>query len=108
MTSYKPQALFLERYGLEKNRSFKIVCAGKWVNDDIFDDQSLIISVDKDAFFPICGCCHSGVIDTLHWAKRITGRERLVGVIGGLHLIGANEGRLTYVGPQDHNPAPLF
>jgi 7,8-dihydropterin-6-yl-methyl-4-(beta-D-ribofuranosyl)aminobenzene 5'-phosphate synthase len=92
--------------GFEKNHSFKIVSQGRWVDDEILDDQSLIISVGKNGFFLVCGCCHAGIINTLQCAKKISGREKVVGIMGGLHLIGASQERMAFTFKELHKWDP--
>ena len=36
----------------------------------------------------ISGCAHAGIVNTVKYAKKITGIERIYGVIGGFHLSG--------------------
>jgi 7,8-dihydropterin-6-yl-methyl-4-(beta-D-ribofuranosyl)aminobenzene 5'-phosphate synthase len=51
--------------------------------------------IDTDAGVVVClGCCHSGVVNTLKHILRISGRDRVRAVIGGMHLLRADERRL--------------
>ncbi len=59
-----------------------------YVADPYTDDLSLVLRVGTDRSFLLCGCCHAGLLNTLH-AVRELGRDRLVGVGGGVHLTGA-------------------
>jgi 7,8-dihydropterin-6-yl-methyl-4-(beta-D-ribofuranosyl)aminobenzene 5'-phosphate synthase len=36
----------------------------------------------------ITGCGHSGIINTLKYAKELTGEDRIYAVMGGIHLTG--------------------
>lgn len=36
----------------------------------------------------ITGCGHAGVVNTLRYVRKLTGRDRLHAVIGGFHLNG--------------------
>ncbi|MDF0589973.1 MBL fold metallo-hydrolase [Candidatus Methanocrinis natronophilus] len=58
---------------------------GKIEVDPIADDQALAL-VFKRGLFVILGCAHSGMINTLLHAQRVTGVERILGVAGGTHL----------------------
>jgi 7,8-dihydropterin-6-yl-methyl-4-(beta-D-ribofuranosyl)aminobenzene 5'-phosphate synthase len=62
------------------------VVDGKVVPDTVPDDQALIILVGDDGFIVVAGCAHAGIINTIHHAKKITGRSRVVGAFGGYHL----------------------
>jgi len=62
--------------------------------DYIDDDLSVIIKTKK-GLIVLLGCCHSGIINTLNHIKNITKGEKLHCIIGGTHLISADEKRLT-------------
>lgn len=63
---------------------------GKEVPDQIFDDSALAYD-DGESLFIITGCSHSGICNIIEQAVRITGRERIKGVIGGFHLFEDDE-----------------
>jgi 7,8-dihydropterin-6-yl-methyl-4-(beta-D-ribofuranosyl)aminobenzene 5'-phosphate synthase len=54
--------------------------------DTVPDDQMLVIEVGGDGIIVLLGCSHAGVINSLHYAMELTGRSRVVAVIGGFHL----------------------
>jgi 7,8-dihydropterin-6-yl-methyl-4-(beta-D-ribofuranosyl)aminobenzene 5'-phosphate synthase len=54
--------------------------------DTVPDDQMLVIEVGADGIIVLLGCSHAGVINSLHYAMELTGRSRVVAVIGGFHL----------------------
>lgn len=56
-----------------------------FVQDLILDDQAVVCKTDKGLFI-ILGCSHSGVINTLNYAVKMTGEHRIHTVIGGTHL----------------------
>lgn len=63
------------------------------VADMIPDD--LAIWVQTRAGLVVClGCCHAGVINTLRYCTGLAGENRIVAVIGGMHLLHATETRL--------------
>jgi len=80
----------------ENNPDFRKVIEGKWLDDEVDDDLSLIIDVNEESFFLFCGCCHAGLINTLERAKQLTGKSKCYGIIGGLHLVGASKERIKY------------
>ena len=61
---------------------------GKLYKDDIKDDQGVVISVKHKGLVVITGCGHSGIINTIRYAKKLTGIDKIYAVIGGFHLIG--------------------
>lgn len=53
--------------------------------DRVPDDQSLVINTGKGLVL-ILGCCHSGMINTIEYARQSIGEERVYAVLGGNHL----------------------
>ena len=80
----------------EKNPHFRKVTNNRWLDDEVDDDLSIIIDVDKESFFLLCGCCHAGLINTLERVKTLTGKTKCYGVMGGLHLVGASQERIDF------------
>jgi len=80
----------------EKNPHFRKITNDHWLNDEVDDDLSLIIDVDQESFFLLCGCCHAGLINTLERVKILTGKTKCHGVMGGLHLVGASRERIDF------------
>lgn len=78
--------------------------------DSIPDDLSLILKTEDRGLFILCGCCHAGLINTIDHARELTGEERIAGVLGGLHTIGASRDRLeaTFDALQRINPGALY
>ncbi len=84
------------RNKFEINPFFRKICNDQWVTDEVDDDLSLIIHVNKESFFLLCGCCHAGLINTLERVKELTGKEKCYGIMGGLHLVGASRERIDF------------
>jgi 7,8-dihydropterin-6-yl-methyl-4-(beta-D-ribofuranosyl)aminobenzene 5'-phosphate synthase len=55
----------------------------------IADDQNVILNVSGRGLVVVSGCSHSGAVNALENARRITGIEDIAGFIGGFHLTGA-------------------
>lgn len=72
------------------------------IPDDFPDDQALVIKTEA-GLIVILGCAHRGMINTLRQAQKITGVAEVNTVIGGTHLIAADEERtlLTAAALQD-------
>jgi 7,8-dihydropterin-6-yl-methyl-4-(beta-D-ribofuranosyl)aminobenzene 5'-phosphate synthase len=66
----------------------------QYTPDAMPDDQSLAIHLSGKGLVVISGCAHSGIINTIRYAQRITGEERLYAVIGGFHLMDADNKRI--------------
>ncbi len=83
VTSYEP----LENVHIEVD--------GEMVQDPELDDMSLIINVSGKGLVIVSGCSHAGIVNIMKQARRITGIDRIIGVIGGFHLRIANEEQLS-------------
>ena len=66
---------------------------GQMLPDKLADDLALVIDTEY-GLVVILGCAHRGLINTLHHAQKITGKELIYAVIGGTHLFRANEERI--------------
>ncbi|HGJ66004.1 TPA: MBL fold metallo-hydrolase [bacterium] len=62
--------------------------------DPLLDDLSLIVNTSK-GISVILGCCHSGIINTLMQVKAMTNDAPIYAIIGGIHLIGASDERIS-------------
>ena len=63
---------------VKKNETF--------VKDNLLDDQALVVNTKKGLVI-ISGCAHSGIINTIFHAQKLTNQENVFGVIGGFHLV---------------------
>jgi 7,8-dihydropterin-6-yl-methyl-4-(beta-D-ribofuranosyl)aminobenzene 5'-phosphate synthase len=62
---------------------------GKMEADPLIkDDQAIILTVKDKGLVVITGCGHAGIINTLNYAKELTGEDRIFSVLGGMHLSG--------------------
>ena len=61
---------------------------GKIEPDMILDDQALAINLKDKGLVIISGCSHAGIINTVLYAKKITGVGKIHAVLGGFHLSG--------------------
>lgn len=58
--------------------------------DEIRDDQALIVETSA-GIAVVLGCAHAGLINTLLYAEKLTGSRKFTCVIGGTHLVDADE-----------------
>jgi 7,8-dihydropterin-6-yl-methyl-4-(beta-D-ribofuranosyl)aminobenzene 5'-phosphate synthase len=58
----------------------------KW--DPLEDDTAVVANVRGKGLFVLSGCAHSGIINTVRYAREVTGIERVFVVMGGFHLTG--------------------
>jgi 7,8-dihydropterin-6-yl-methyl-4-(beta-D-ribofuranosyl)aminobenzene 5'-phosphate synthase len=66
---------------------------GRVVQDHERDDMALVLRLERGLVI-ISGCCHAGIVNTMRHARRITGVEEIHAVVGGLHLIDADEEKI--------------
>jgi len=58
-------------------------------------DDDLALWIDTPTGLVVCvGCAHAGLVNTLLHVQRLTGGRRVRAVIGGFHLVNADQGRL--------------
>jgi 7,8-dihydropterin-6-yl-methyl-4-(beta-D-ribofuranosyl)aminobenzene 5'-phosphate synthase len=63
---------------------------GKWQSDPlIHDDQALVVNVRDKGLVVMTGCGHAGAINSIRYAQKLTGVEKVYALLGGLHLTGA-------------------
>ena len=68
-----PAGIFLER-------------DGELVNDDAtIDDQAVVLDIRDRGLVVMTACGHSGIVNTIRHAQRITGVERIHAIMGGFH-----------------------
>lgn len=70
------------------------IAEGRLVADQILDDAALVVAVRGRGLVVLSGCCHAGIVNTLTYAKQVTGIDNICAVVGGLHLIDATEERI--------------
>ena len=54
----------------------------------IWDDQSVIVNVRGKGLVVLSSCSHSGAINVVRHAQRVTGVTKIHAFVGGLHLTG--------------------
>jgi 7,8-dihydropterin-6-yl-methyl-4-(beta-D-ribofuranosyl)aminobenzene 5'-phosphate synthase len=69
----------------EKHEEDLIVLDPEKMADPLQDDQALVLKT-AEGLLIVLGCAHSGMINTIEHAKKITGESRVLGVVGGTHL----------------------
>jgi 7,8-dihydropterin-6-yl-methyl-4-(beta-D-ribofuranosyl)aminobenzene 5'-phosphate synthase len=86
----------------------RIVLPGGSVQEDrILDDTSLAFR-SRDGLVVITGCAHAGICNTVQYAKKVCGENRVHDIVGGLHLRAAGpqlDGTLAYL--KDLHPDAL-
>lgn len=54
----------------------------------VWDDQAVMVHVRDKGLVVLSGCSHSGIVNVVRYGRRLTGIDRVHGVIGGFHLSG--------------------
>ena len=63
-------------------------------NADILpDDQAMFFDTPK-GLVVLLGCSHAGVVNTLDYIVKLTGKRRIFSVMGGLHLLSSSQERI--------------
>ncbi len=53
--------------------------------DFVMDDSAVALILDE-GLFVVTGCGHAGIVNILEHVKKVTGIEKLYGIMGGFHL----------------------
>jgi 7,8-dihydropterin-6-yl-methyl-4-(beta-D-ribofuranosyl)aminobenzene 5'-phosphate synthase len=56
--------------------------------DSLDDDTALIAHLQGKGLVVLSGCAHSGIINTVKYAQKITGIDKIHAIMGGFHLTG--------------------
>jgi 7,8-dihydropterin-6-yl-methyl-4-(beta-D-ribofuranosyl)aminobenzene 5'-phosphate synthase len=87
-TGYVPRRSF-EDSGRPKKLLYREGDA--FLKDDLEDDQAVVINVTGRGLVVLSGCAHAGILNTVEYAREISGVEQVHSVIGGFHLARAEE-----------------
>ncbi len=82
-TGYVPRHSF-EKSGIPKNALYRK--DGRFFVDELDEDQALIINIKEKGLVILSGCAHSGIVNTVNYAKKISGVDKVFAIIGGFHL----------------------
>lgn len=63
---------------------------GREKSDAIEDDTAIVMHLKDKGLVVLSGCAHSGIINTVNYARMVTGIDRVHAVMGGFHLTGAH------------------
>ncbi len=54
----------------------------------ILDDQALVVSLGDRGLVILSGCGHAGIVNTVRYARKLTGQDTVAAIVGGFHLSG--------------------
>jgi 7,8-dihydropterin-6-yl-methyl-4-(beta-D-ribofuranosyl)aminobenzene 5'-phosphate synthase len=82
-TAYEkvPESLLVER-------------EGRIERDDFREERALFFSVKGRGLVVLSGCAHRGIVNTVREAVELSGVEKVYAIMGGFHLINADEERI--------------
>lgn len=85
-----------ERVDFEKTPSLSLLTLekGRMVPDLMADDLSLVFILPRGLVI-VTGCSHAGITGIIETAVRLTGINQIAAVIGGFHLIDADDDRIS-------------
>ena len=61
--------------------------------DPLEDDMAMWFST-AEGLVIVTGCCHSGLINTIHYIRSLTGNRSVYAILGGFHLLQASSERI--------------
>ena len=64
--------------------------------DTLADDQALILDTEN-GIVVLLGCSHRGVINTLNHIAKLTRKNKIQAILGGLHLMNATDAKLKTI-----------
>ncbi len=58
------------------------------IHDTIEDDTSLVMNIHGKGLVILTGCAHAGIVNTVEYAREVTGIHNVHAIVGGFHLTG--------------------
>jgi 7,8-dihydropterin-6-yl-methyl-4-(beta-D-ribofuranosyl)aminobenzene 5'-phosphate synthase len=62
--------------------------------DDFRGEQALFFNVKGKGLVVLSGCAHTGIVNTVRQAQKVSGTEKVHAIMGGFHLINAKPERI--------------
>lgn len=81
------------RFNFEKCSLGRICMEGEYQDDYLMDDTVLAYK-SAEGLVLITGCSHAGICNIVEYAKAICNEEKIVDIVGGLHLLNPSADRL--------------
>jgi 7,8-dihydropterin-6-yl-methyl-4-(beta-D-ribofuranosyl)aminobenzene 5'-phosphate synthase len=73
-------------------KGHQVLVDERWIDDEsVIEDTAIVVRIADRGLVIISGCSHAGIVNIIRHAQRLTEEKRILGVIGGLHLIGRNQ-----------------
>jgi 7,8-dihydropterin-6-yl-methyl-4-(beta-D-ribofuranosyl)aminobenzene 5'-phosphate synthase len=87
-TGYIPRRSF-EESGIPTKLLYRQ--GDSFLKDNLEEDQAMVINVRNKGLVVLSGCAHAGIVNTVNYAREISGIETVWAIIGGFHLAKAND-----------------
>jgi 7,8-dihydropterin-6-yl-methyl-4-(beta-D-ribofuranosyl)aminobenzene 5'-phosphate synthase len=78
-----------EQAGTPPSRAYRE--GNQFLRDRLDDDQAIVINVRDNGLVVLSGCAHSGIVNTVHHAREISGVAQVHAILGGFHLAPAKD-----------------
>jgi 7,8-dihydropterin-6-yl-methyl-4-(beta-D-ribofuranosyl)aminobenzene 5'-phosphate synthase len=80
----------------------------QFIRDYLDDDQSIVINVKDKGLVVLTGCAHSGIVNTVNYAKEISGVDEVWAILGGFHLGRAKDADIQRTIAEIKNAQPTM
>ena len=80
-TGFVPRTSF-EQSGRPTKLLFRY--GSDFIPDELEEDQAIVINVKNKGLIVLSGCAHSGIVNTVQYAKEFTGINRIYAIIAGI------------------------
>jgi len=87
-TGFVPRASF-EKAGIPKHSLYRE--GNRFLKDTVEDDQAIVLNVQGKGLVVVAGCAHSGIVNTVTYARQISGVDKVWAILGGFHLMSASK-----------------
>ena len=77
--------------------SLRVERDGALAQDTFIGEQTMIVNVRGRGLVIVTSCSHRGIVGICHHAARLTGVGKIHAVLGGFHLSGLDDERITRV-----------
>ena len=88
VTGAVPRRSF-EQAGTHPSRAYRE--GDEFLRDMMDDDQSIVINIEDKGLVVLSGCAHSGIVNTVNYAREISGVDQVWAILGGFHLAPAED-----------------
>jgi 7,8-dihydropterin-6-yl-methyl-4-(beta-D-ribofuranosyl)aminobenzene 5'-phosphate synthase len=81
------------------NPGLSLRTAAGQLEDNVPEDAALVFAT-ADGPVILSGCGHAGIVNISEYARRLSGPQPVLAIVGGLHLFNASDATLTWTGEE--------